>query len=227
MKIKQKKYYDTLSDQQLIDMICAGNEEAANYIIYNRYYRDMRYWCRALYKSEFYLGDLCGYMLDHLKGDESDWARLKSWKGKSSFRTWFSKITRNFFIKKRPDLIDSFKKRVYNGEGKKGGDIGEDDSPGAEKTKPNTRPSPKDNMDIVLLLEAINTLKNKEYKFVLMKELEKYSHAEIAEMINKMRAEEGTEKRNEHGVLKLVTSKTVDVMKQHAKEQIRKAYGII
>ena len=47
---------------------------------------------------------------------------------------------------------------------------------------------------IPIMLEAINKLKNEEYRLILIKDLEGYSHADIALMISEKRKREGKQR---------------------------------
>ena len=96
-----RKSYNDYTDRELIESILSGNEEAALYLIYKRYYRDFRYLCFDCYGSHEYIDDLCHEVYLLLKGKNGDWKPLQSWQGLSSFRTWLNRVVRNMFLKNR------------------------------------------------------------------------------------------------------------------------------
>lgn len=155
-----------MTDEEIVDLIIAGNEEAMLYLLYDRYENDLKFYAWRYYDSLTYLEDLTNYLYIQFKGKKGDWQPLKSFQWKCKFRTWFCSVASHLFLEKRDELIGSGGKDVsieING-----GD----------------RPVPEpENQKLVMLMEAINRLENDDYRFILIKELEGYSHKEIAEMM--------------------------------------------
>lgn len=214
----KKNPYDSYSDRDLVDAILSGNEQAAIYLIYNRYYSNLRFWCYSYCRSQDeYIDDLCQEVYVLLKGKNGDWQPLSSWAGISSFRTWFNTIVDNWF-KNKPDYLIGFrKKKLYSEK--------EDDVDPVELVEA-PQPTIEENMQKVFMLEAINNLKNKDQRLVILKELQGYSHEEIAEILNQVRRAEGRIKINKEGKEILADAATVDVLKQRAVAELKKALGV-
>ena len=213
--MKKQNPYDALSERELIDSILSGNEEAAIYLIYNRYYRDLRYLCFDYCGSHEYIDDVCHEVYILLKGKNGDWHPLSTWKGLSTFRTWLNHTVQNYLCNYREDLIGLSEKKLYSEK--------EDDQDPVEKVESHY-PSIEENMQKVLLLEAINKLKNEEHRLIFIKELQGYNHAEIAEMVNLLRAKENRLRIDEHNHPIFVDAKTIDRIKQQAMVQLKKQF---
>lgn len=171
------KSYKNMTDKEIVDLVIAGNEEAMLYLLYDRYENDLKFYAWRYYGSLAYLEDLTNYLYLQLKGKNGDWRPLKTFQGKSCFRTWFCSVASHLFKNKRCELI---------GLGAK------DDSiivNGDDHLLPEPEPESV-NQKMVMLLEAINRLENDDYRFILIKELEGYNHREIAEMMAEKRRRE-------------------------------------
>ncbi len=166
--------YKSLTDKDLVDLIINGNEEAMLYLIYDRYFEDLRFYAWRYYGSLGYLEDLIDYLYLQFKGKNADWQPLKSFQWRCKFRTWFCSVASHLFWKKRNELIGT------------GGNTDSNNETGGNGNIPEPEPEPE-NEKLVLLMEAINRLENDDYRFILIKELEGYNHKEIAEMLNEKR----------------------------------------
>lgn len=211
----KKSIYDSYSERDLVEAILSGNEEAAIYLIYKKYYRDLRYLCRDYCGSEEYLDDLFHEVYLLLKGKNGDWHPLSTWSGMATFRTWLNKTVQNYLLNNRDYLIGLREKKLYSEK--------EDDEDPVEKVESHY-PSIEENMQKVLLLEAINKLKNQDQKLIILKELQGYNHTEIAQMVNILRAKENRIKVDENGIPILVNAKTIDRIKQQALTQLKKQF---
>ena len=209
--MKKRNTYDSFSERDLIEVILSGNEEAAIYLIYNRYYRDLRYLCFDIYGSHSYIDELCQEVYIHLKGKNGDWHPLATWTGISTFRTWLNKAVRNLFLEKRADLIGLRENKLYSDD--------EDDVDPIEKVIAD-QPTLEENMQKV---EAINKLDNPDQKLVILKELQGYSHEEIAAILNQVRRSENRIKLNKEGKEILADAAAVDVLKQRAVAHLKEA----
>lgn len=210
--MRKQNTYDSLSERDLIDAILSGNEEAAIYLIYNRYYRDLRYLCFDIYGSHSYIDELCQEVYIHLKGKNGDWHPLTTWSGISTFRTWLNRTARNLFLQKRASLIGFRENKLYSDE--------EDDVDPVENVAAD-QPILEENLQKVLLLEAINKLENPDQRFVILKELQGYSHEEIAAILNLVRRAENRIKLNKEGKEIWADARAVDVLKQRAVAQLK------
>lgn len=173
MKVLSK--YENCTDQEIVTLIVQEHvHEALVYLLYDRYYKDAKYYAFLYYESFDYLDDLMEELVITLMGNEGDYAPLASFKWQSTFRTWISRVISNLFLKKRDGMI---------GFGKIGVNIGE--------TILNRMPD-IDTQDrrMVMLIEAIAKLKDPDYKFILIKELEGYKPQEICRLLEMKRKAE-------------------------------------
>lgn len=205
---KTSHTYIALTDKQLINLVLDdGNEEALLYLIFERYEKKMKYYAFRYYDSLEYYEDLCGELYLHLKGANGDWAVLRSFQWRSSFSTWFSSVASHLFWKKRGELIGL------------GGDAGSNVEDDGEQPLPEPKPEPE-NEQRVMLLEAINRLKDEEYRLIIIKELEGYNHKEIAEMLVEKRRREG-KVTYYRGKVVVPNARYVDMSKHRALEEIK------
>ena len=177
MQMILHKSYKDMTDKEIVDLIITGNEEAMLYLLYDRYENDLKFYAWRYYDSLAYLEDLTNYLYIQFKGKKGDWQPLKSFQWKCKFRTWFCSVASHLFLEKRNELIDL------------GGNDNSIVVNGGDKPFPEPKPEPV-NEKLVMLMEAINRLENDDYRFILIKELEGYSHKEIAEMMDAKRKKE-------------------------------------
>lgn len=191
-----KNKYNDFSDEEIYLLVVNnGNEEAVWYWLYHRYAKDMSFLVYRYYNSLEYLTDLSCELFMNLKGKHLDWQPLRSYfenpiifdrngkrRKKSSFRTWLNRTASHLFIKQRKELIDLKVEFLYIDETK---DIDKVISPYEDTVSGDKK------MDIILMMEAISKLKNKTYKFILLKELGGYTPEQIMFMLNQQRAECG------------------------------------
>ena len=201
------KSYNDLTDKEIVDLIIAGNEEAMLYLIYDRYESDLKFYAWRYYGSLAYLEELINYLYIQLKGKKGDWQPLKSFQWRSRFRTWFCSVASHLFLEKRGELI---------------GIGGNDDSifvDGGNCTLPEPEHEPV-NEKMVMIMEAINRLEQEDYRFILIKELEGYSHKEISEML-------AAKRKAEHkvtyykGQIVIPDARYVDMNKARALKEIK------
>lgn len=208
--------YDAYSEQELVRAILTGNEEAAIYLIYNKYYKDLRYLCFDYCGSHEYIDDVCHEVYLLLRGKNGDWHPLSTWTGLATFRTWLNKTVQNYLYNNREFLIGLREKKLYSAK--------EDDPDPVEEVESHYS-SLEANMQKVLLLEAINKLKNQDQRLVILKELQGYSHEEIAEILNQVRKAENRIKIDKYGKEIMADAAAVDVLKQRAVAQLKEILG--
>ena len=208
--------YDAYSEQELVRAILTGNEEAAIYLIYNRYYKDLRYLCFDYCGSHEYIDDVCHEVYLLLKGKNGDWHPLSTWTGLATFRTWLNKTVQNYLYNNREFLIGLREKKLYSAK--------VDDPDPVEEVESHYS-SLETNMQKVLLLEAINKLDNQDQKLVILKELQGYNHTEIAAILNIVRRKEKRVKFDKDGKEILADAGAVDVLKQRAVAQLKEILG--
>lgn len=204
MSIVYRKYA-LLSDRDIVDQILSGNEEAALYLLYDKFAKDIRYFAWKYFENMDIVDELTTDLYLELRGQNLDWAKLRSFEFRSTLRTWFSSVCTDVFSKKRKKMIDEANK-VDSIDIKRYITIG---------TKETVDPR------IPIMLENINKLKNEEYRFILIKDLEGYSHADIAKMIIEKRKREGKQ-RMYNGKLVVPDAHSVDCDKARAIIELRK-----
>jgi len=204
-----KRYikYSLLSDQEIVNQILSGNEEVVLYLLYDKFAKDIRFFAWKYFESFDIVDDITSELYIYLKGSNLDWSKFRTFTFRSKLRTWMSSIISNFCKEKRKKMIDEANRQqsidiatsVYVS------DYG--------KTPMDPR--------IPIMLEAINKLKNEEYRLILIKDLEGYSHADIAKMIIEKRKREGKQ-RMYNGKLVVPDAHSVDCDKARAIIELRK-----
>ena len=171
--------YSNMTDNEICNLIMDGNEEAALYLIYDRYAEDIRYKAYTIFKTFDYLDDLNQILYIHLKGSDHKWQTLRTFKNECRFRTWFiGSVVNNLFLSKRRLMIGT--ERFHN--------LLIETDP--EKPLPEPKQELRKDERLIAVMEAISKLKNDEYRFILIKDLEGYNHTEIAAMIELKRKKE-------------------------------------
>ncbi len=202
-----KRYikYSLLSDKEIVDQILLGNEEAVLYLLYDKYAQDIRYFAWKYFENFDMVDELITDLYLYLRGEKLDWAKFRTFTYRSKMRTWMSSIISNFCKEKRKKMIDEANKADSI-------DIKRYIAMGAKEAI-----DPR----IPIMLEAINKLKNEEYRLILIKDLEGYSHADIAKMIIEKRKREGKQ-RMYNGKLVVPDAHSVDCDKARAIIELRK-----
>lgn len=204
-----KRYikYSLLSDKEIVDQILLGNEEVVLYLLYDKYAQDIRYFAWKYFETLDIVDELITDLYLYLRGEKLDWAKFSTFTFRSKMRTWMSSIISNFCKEKRKKMIDEANRQQSI------------DIATAEYTRTlgQTTSDPR----IPIMLEAINKLKNEEYRLILIKDLEGYSHADIAKMIIEKRKREGKQ-RMYNGKLVVPDAHSVDCDKARAIIELRK-----
>ena len=196
-----------MTDDEIVDFVIEGNEEAIFHLLYVRYDDDLRFYVWRYYNSLEYLEDLINELYIHLKGKHGDWQPLKSFQWRCSFRTWFCSVASHLFLKKKAELIGlEIKDESIEVESKKQPMF--EDQLGANNDR------------LVILMEAINRLKNTDYRFILIKELEGYNHEEIAKMLALKRKKDKKETFY-RGKLVVPNAHYVDMNKAKALKEVK------
>lgn len=208
--------YKALSDKELVAKVTniPSNEEAAAYLIYNRYDPLLRKIYKTVYNEDLYWYDDClGDLFDYLKGKQQDWGKLKSFQWRSPFGSWLKKTARNRFIEIKRYLIGKIENPISID------DADEDKAPiqlpddGVEDFERIQRK--------VLLMEAIGMLQDRDQRFVILKRLQGYNSKEIAELLKKSWDKHNIKKFDNKGNVVIPTSGYVDVRTQRAKENLK------
>lgn len=208
--------YTELNDKEIVDKIINRpyNEEAAAYLIYNRYdpllhrlYRDI------FYKDQSWYEDCLADLFEYLKGKDRDWSKLRTFEWRSKFGAWLSSTARHRFIEIKPYLIGKIINPISidDNDGNKT-PVQLPDNGGEEYERLQRK---------ILLMEAIAMLEDPDQKFVMLKRLQGYNSKEIAELLKKSWAKHGIIKYDNKGNVVIPTPGYVDVRHQRAKKNLK------
>jgi len=208
--------YAELNDKEIVNKIINKpyNEEAATYLIYNRYDPLLHKLYREIYdKDPSWYEDCLGDLFGFLKGKERDWNKLRTFQWRSKFGSWLSSTARHRFIEIKPYLIGKIENPLS---------IDETDGDKAPVQLPENGGEEYERLERkILLMEAVGMLKDPDQKFVILKRLQGYNSKEIAELMKKSWAKHGIKKYDNKGNLVVPTSGYVDVRTQRAKENLK------
>lgn len=212
MEIAYHQPYQEYDDHKLIDLVFSGNDEAMLFLLFKRYLPLLKKLCRRYYGDLFYLEQLQVDLLIHLKSN--DWHAIRNFGWRSGFGTWLGTVAGNLFIKKMPELIgiDKFPVSIGND-----GDEGEIDIPAPELPHEN-------DIHMIMLIEAIQRLEDRDQRFILLREFDGYSPKEIAVQLENYRRKENRLKtRQVDGCAEEIipTAEYVHMLKGRAKDNIR------
>ena len=208
--------YAELNDKEIVNKIINKpyNEEAAVYLIYNRYDPLLHKLYREIYdKDPSWYEDCLGDLFGFLKGKERDWNKLRTFQWRSKFGAWLSSTARHRFIEIKPYLIGKIENPLS---------IDDTDGDKAPVQLPENGGEEYERLERkILLMEAVGMLKDPDQKFVILKRLQGYNSKEIAELMKKSWAKHGIKKYDNKGNLVVPTSGYVDVRTQRAKENLK------
>lgn len=216
MEVHFHKKYAKCSDEEIVSSIVdtPHDEEAAAYLIYNRYSPLLRNIYRKVFDNDtFWYGDCLNDLYLFLKGKDLEWNKLKTFEWKSKLSTWLSKIAYNRFLEIKPTLIGKIKNPicVYDDSSSKlplqFSDDGEQDHERREKD--------------ILLLEAVSLLEDPDQKFIILKRLQGYNSKEIALLLQKRWEKHGVVKYNNKKHIVVPDAAYVDVRAKRAKEILK------
>ena len=210
-----KNRYESLSDKEIIIKIITlpYNEEAAVYLLYDRYSPKFRKLSIYVYGNLDWYDDCVDDLFEYLKGKDLDWQKLRSFQWRCKFSSWIIVTARNRFVEIKPYLI-----------GKINNPISIDND---SETRPMVQiideyvDSYERREQKIKLLEAIHLLKDPDQKFVIMKTLQGYNSSEIAELLAKQWMEDNIKKYNNKGETVVPTAAYVDVRRQRAKAALK------
>jgi RNA polymerase sigma factor (sigma-70 family) len=206
--------YNILSDKEIIRLIITKpyDDEAAAYLLYNRYQPKFKKLCREIYGNEDWYGDCMGDLFNYLKGNELDWKKLSSFQWRSQFSTWIGKTARNRFLEIKPYLTGKIENLVSidNQESTpiQLPDHGEEDYENQQQR--------------ILLLEAIGQLTDSTQKFVMLKTLQGYNSSDTARLLKKKWDKDGTVRYNHKKEEVVPSASYVDLQRERAKKELKK-----
>lgn len=181
MKLIFKDKYSKLSDREIVDLIITDpyNEEAAIYLIYDRYEPLCISICQKTLDGIGRLDELQSELFMLLKGKNRDWHALRSFGWRSSLGRWLSISAYNLSLELRRQLIENNGENtsIDNGWTDEDGDLRTLEIPVDEEKQQERR------YNMIVLNEAIHMLENPDQRFVVTCRLKGYSSKEVAEML--------------------------------------------
>lgn len=218
MGLKIPINYNCCCDKELIDKIVTPpyNEEAAVFLIYNRYDPLLRKIYFNVYENFSWYEDCQDDLFDYLKGKNADWHKLRTFEWKSQFSTWLRIIARNRFLAIKPYFLGKIRNPIY---------IDDDGYDGCHVELPDNTDGINEEREYqekrILLLEAISLLKDKDEKFVVLKRLQGYKSKDIAVLMKKSWDKHQLKKQDSKGNLIIPSVGYVDVKYQRAKKNLK------
>ena len=212
-----KNDYNKLTDLELVDLIIHKPhcEEAAVYLLYNRYLPLVISICKKRLGDTYYVEDVITTAYLDLKGANGDWSPLATYRGKSHFPCWMKCVIFHCALKIYRTMIEMRGDTdSIDIEDENGNPIIVLPDMGEEEYERRHRK--------VLLIEAIKELKNADDRFCVLKNLEGYSSKEIAEMLQQKWIREGLVKVNNKGERVVPTDAYIDVRFARAKVELKK-----
>lgn len=216
MQIPARYRYMTQTDKELVEAIIRipPDEGAAVFLLYEKYTPKFKKLYTDIYQDMSWYDDCMNDLFAYLKGKNQDWRTFRTFEWRSKFSTWIGQVARNRFLEIKPYLIGKIENPLSiddNENGKKPVVLPDEYQEDYERRQRK-----------VLLMEAVGLLKDMDQKFVILKTLQGYNSAEIADMLALKWRKEGTEKYDNKGHLVTPTPGYVDVRRQRAKEQLKR-----
>lgn len=221
MAFKSRTAYKDLTDKEIVEMILAipHNEEAAAFLLYNRYDPLLHKIYRDITREIYWFDDCVVELFIHLKGKDCNWQPVASFEWRSTFGCWLKKVARQKFLETLPKLIEN------NGNNLS---IDDDDPEKPKVQLPNGGEEEYERRQRkVMLMEAIGLLKDEDQRFVILKRLEGYNSEETALLLQKKWQKLGIKKyghkkgSNEKELV-IPSAAYVNVHIQRAKDNLRK-----
>lgn len=104
MNTNRQSYYQQLNDKELIVRIVQDDAAAVEYLFFVK--------CRPMFQRIVYQLFSNNVEIEELIGEfylyvrKNDWAKLKSFEGKSALMTWLTVVATRFFVNNRQDLVN-------------------------------------------------------------------------------------------------------------------------
>lgn len=92
-------YFDSLSDQELVQLLFANDPEAIEYVFFHRCNGMFAHVIHSVLQSQGEKEELISEFYLYLS--ENDWTRLRNYEFKSSLNTWLTVVAVRYFKKKR------------------------------------------------------------------------------------------------------------------------------
>ena len=215
MKYRYRFDYKELSDQQIVEKILAvpHDEEAAVYLLQDRYNPLLHKLYNQLTKDATLFDDCVNELFIHMKGQDGSWHTLATFQWRSTFGYWLRGVAFNKFRDVLAKLIENDGHNISI------------DSEDPERPKVQIHDGGEESYERIqrkiMLIEAIEQLKDEDQRFVILKRLQGYRSKEIAILLKNKWQKHGIRKYNNKNELVVPDAGYIDVLNERAKEILR------
>lgn len=221
MELRKQIDYSVFTDEHIVELILVPphNEEAAAFLLYDRYNPLLHKVYYDLTRESFWFDDCIVELFMHLRGRDASWHPLSTFEWRSNFGCWLKGVALHKFQEVLPRLIENRGRNIS---------IDNDDP---EKTKVQLPEEDEEDYELrmrkVMLLEAIRQLEDDDQRFVMFKRLEGYNSNEIA-LLLQMRwlkygiVKYGYKKDSKEKHIVVPDASYVNIRAQRAKKILRK-----
>lgn len=225
MKLTLNEQYKKLSDQELVEKIITApfDDEAAMYLIYDRYEPLCISVCLKTLGSVDRLDELQSELFIHLKGKTLDWHALRAFQWRSTLGRWLGITAYNLSLSLRNTLIEN-----------KGQNLSIDDGwENEDGTVRQMEIAHDDELELqhryrmLLLREAISQLENPDQRFVVTLRLQGYSSKEVAIMLDEHWHQSGTVHYNKQHQPVIPDSGYIDNLFKRGYERTKHNYQLL
>ena len=99
MRERNKAYFDSLSDRELVELLFANDQDAIEYVFFIRCNGMFAHIAYSVFQSQAQKEELVTDFYFYLS--ENDWSRLRKFEFKASLNTWLTVVAVRFFKKMR------------------------------------------------------------------------------------------------------------------------------
>lgn len=99
MRERNKAYFDSLSDRELVELLLANDQDAIEYVFFIRCNGMFAHIAYSVFQSQAQKEELVTDFYFYLS--ENDWSRLRKFEFKASLNTWLTVVAVRFFKKMR------------------------------------------------------------------------------------------------------------------------------
>ena len=99
MRERNKAYFDSLSDRELVELLLANDQDAIEYVFFIRCNGMFAHIAYSVFQSQTQKEELVTDFYFYLSGN--DWSRLRKFEFKAQLNTWLTVVALRFFKKIR------------------------------------------------------------------------------------------------------------------------------
>lgn len=216
--------YVNLSDKEIVDRIIAepNDEEAAMYLIYDRYEPLCISVCQKTLVGVCKLDELQSELFMLLKGKNLDWHALRQFQWRSSFGTWLSITAYNLSLELRNQMIENDGQNTSIDEGWDR----DEESPKPIVVIPVSEESKHERKEqMQILRKVIDRLENPDHRLVVRMRLYGLSSKETAKVLQAYWDKNHIVKYNKKHELVVPDSGYIDNLFKRGYDKVKKMYN--